>query len=242
MNLDIGKAFTFVTEDQKWVAKLAIGGGLLLAGGITIIGNLFTVPVVIGYLLVMARNVINGNPQPLPEWDNWGERWIEGIKAFAVGFVYGLPAGIIIFVIGIPGAILSASSNNGTSALGSLIVVATNYCLTPILLFLLQIIVPAAIGRLAVAGNIGEAFKFSEVLATVRRNIGTYIVIALMSTAVAGFITGIGLIACLVGVAFTGFYASLMTYHLYGQAQRNLQGAPIGYGQQPSMYGEPRPF
>ncbi len=42
MNLDIGKAFTFPMEDQKWVAKLAIGGGLILAGIITIVGWLFT--------------------------------------------------------------------------------------------------------------------------------------------------------------------------------------------------------
>jgi len=33
----------------------------------------------------MTRNVINGNPQPLPEWENWGELWIEGAKMFVVG-------------------------------------------------------------------------------------------------------------------------------------------------------------
>jgi len=36
MNLDIGKAFTFPMDDQKWVAKLAIGGGLILAGFIRV--------------------------------------------------------------------------------------------------------------------------------------------------------------------------------------------------------------
>ena len=39
MNLDIGKAFTFVMEDQKWVAKLAIGGGLAIAWGPCLIHN-----------------------------------------------------------------------------------------------------------------------------------------------------------------------------------------------------------
>ena len=28
MGLDIGKAFTFVTDDPKWVTKVLIGGGL----------------------------------------------------------------------------------------------------------------------------------------------------------------------------------------------------------------------
>lgn len=240
MNLDIGKAFTFPMEDQRWVAKLAIGGGLLLAGGITIIGNLFTVPVVIGYLIAMAHNVINGSPQPLPEWDNWGERWIEGVKAFVIGLAYSLPAIIVSLIISIPGSVLSNSSNNGAAATGILLSLAGG-CINFILGIVVMLVLPAAIGRFAVAGNIGDAFKFGEILATVRRNIGTYIVIALLATFVAGFITGVGLIACFVGIAFTGFYASLMTYHLYGQAQRNTQGASFGYGQQP-MYGEQRPF
>ena len=74
-----------------------------------------------------------------------------------------------------------------------------------------------------------------------RQNIGTYIVIALISSIVGSILAGIGLIACLIGVFFTAFYSSLVTYHLYGQAYRNTQGAPTGYGQ-PPVYGEPRPF
>ena len=30
MNLDIGKAFTYVTEDPKWIAALGLGGGAFL--------------------------------------------------------------------------------------------------------------------------------------------------------------------------------------------------------------------
>lgn len=240
MNLDIGKAFTFPMEDQKWVAKLAIGGGLLLAGFITLIGWIFTVPVIFGYLVNLTRNVINGHPQPLPEWDNWGERWIEGIKAIAVSIVYSLPAIVVSLITTIPGSILSGSSNNGAATAGGLLSLAGS-CLNFILGILVAIIIPAAIARFAIAGNIGDALKFGEILATVRQNIGMYIVIALFSTFVAGFIGAIGLIACFIGAAFTSFYAYLMTYHLYGQAHRTTQGAQVGYGQ-PPMYGEPRPF
>ncbi len=240
MNLDIGKAFTFVTEDQKWLAKVAIGGGLILAGFITFIGWIFTVPVVLGYLVNLTRNVINGNPQPLPEWDNWGERWIEGIKAVVVGLVYSLPAIVISLIISVPGSLLSGSSNNGTAAAGGVLSLVGS-CLNFILSILVAIVLPAAIGRFAVAGNIGDAFKFGEILATIRQNIGMFVIIALISSFLVPILTGIGIIACFIGAAFTGFYAYLMLYHLYGQAYRNTQGAPIGYGQQP-MYGEPRPF
>jgi hypothetical protein len=241
MNLDIGKAFTFPMEDQRWVAKLAIGGGLLLAGFITLIGWIFTVPVVLGYLVNLTRNVINGHPQPLPEWDNWGERWIEGFKAGVVAFVYYLPFGIVAFIFGIPGGVLQASSNSGLAALGATLSLAVNVCIAPLLGFLLAIILPVVIARYAVAGNMGDAFKFGEIVATVRQNIGTYFIVALLSTIVAWVLGGIGLIACLVGAFFTTFYAYLMTYHLYGQAYRNTQGATFGYSQ-PPMYGEPRPF
>jgi hypothetical protein len=241
MNLDIAKAFTFPMEDQKWVAKLAIGGGLLLAGFITLIGWIFTVPVVLGYLVNMTRNVINGNPQPLPEWDNWGERWIEGVKVFVVSLVYYLPVIILRIVLTVPGSILASSSNNGVAATGGALNLVGG-CLSFIVQIAISVVLPAAIARFAVSGNIADGFKFGEIFATVRQNIGMYIVIALMSTFVAGFIAGIGLIACLIGAAFTSFYAYLMTYHLYGQAYRNTQGAPLGYSQQPPMYGEPRPF
>ena len=66
MNLDIGKAFTYVTEDPKWVSKVLIGGGLIIAGFLTLVGWLFTLPVVGGYLILLLRNVIAGQPQPLP--------------------------------------------------------------------------------------------------------------------------------------------------------------------------------
>lgn len=240
MNLDIGKAFTFVTEDQKWVAKLAIGGGLLLAGFITLIGWVFTVPVVLGYLVHLARNVIAGNPQPMPEWDNWGERWIIGFKSWVISLVYALPAVIVSLLFTVPSSILSNSSNNGAAAAGGLIGLVGS-CLNFLLSIVVAIILPAAIGRFAATGNLAEGFKFAEVFATVRQNIGMYVIIALFSTIVASILTGIGLIVCLIGAAFTGFYAYLMSYHLYGQAYRSTQGTSIGYGQ-PPLYGEPRPF
>ncbi len=160
---------------------------------------------------------------------------------FVVGLVYSLPVIILRVVLTVPGAILANSSNNGVATTGGVLNLAGG-CLSFILQLAVAVVLPAALARFAVSGSIGDGLKFAEVFATVRQNIGMYVVVALMSTFVAGFIGGIGVIACFVGAAFTSFYAYLMTFHLYGQAYRNTQGAPIGYGQQPSMYGEPRPF
>src|SRR5689334_4077382 len=101
MNLDIGKAFTFIGDDPKWVTKLLIGGGLILAGFLaifTVIGWIFVFAIVLGYLIQFCRNVIAGQPQPLPEWDNWGTKMTDGFKAIVVNLVYALPAIIISLV------------------------------------------------------------------------------------------------------------------------------------------------
>ena len=238
MNLDIGKAFTYITEDPKWVTKILIGGGLILAGIVTLVGWLFTLPVVGGYMVMTARNVINGNPQPLPEWEDFGNKWIEGIKAWVVGLVYSLPFGLIIFLVTIPGSILSSSNNDGAVAAGVGLSLLAN-CVSFLGSFIIALIQPAAIGRYAATSDIGSALQVGTVFAMIRQNIGTYIVIALITTFLVPLLAGIGIIACFIGAAFTGFYAYLMVYHLYGQAYRTSQGASVGYGQQ---YGQPRPF
>ena len=69
MQMDIGKAFTFVGEDPKWVTKVLIGGGMLLFAivlSITVIGGILVAAIVFGYLVQLTRNVIAGERTPLP--------------------------------------------------------------------------------------------------------------------------------------------------------------------------------
>jgi len=238
MNLDIGKAFTFVTDDSKWVSKVLIGGGLVIGGFVTLVGWLFTLPVVGGYLIQLIRNVIAGQPQPLPEWDNWGERWVSGFKAWVVGLVYALPGILISLIFNIPAAVLNASSDSGASGVGTLLSL-TGSCLNFIVAIAVALVLPIAIGRYAASSDIGTALQFGAVFATLRANVATYVVIALMTAIVAPLLASIGLIACFIGAAFTGFYAYLMVYHLYGQAHRLAQGAVTGYGQPPSQPSYP---
>lgn len=234
MNLDIGKAFTFLSDDPKWVTKLLIGGGLILAGFLaifTVIGWIFIFAIVLGYLVQFCRNVIAGQPQPLPEWDNWGTKMTDGFKAIVVNLVYALPAILISLVFVLPGALLSASNSDGANVAGGGLQLLGN-CLSFIVGLATYLVLPIGVGRYAASGNIGYALQFGEVFAALRRNISTYVIIALLSYFAVGFISGIGLLACGIGMAFTSFYASLMQYHLFGQAQRQEQGmAQPGYGQ-----------
>lgn len=238
MNLDIGKAFTFVTEDPKWLTKILIGGGLILAGIVTLVGWLFTFPVVGGYMIMTTRNVINGNQQPLPEWDDFGNKWIEGFKGWVVALVYSLPAILISLVFSLPNIVLSSSGNDGAAAAGGVLSLLGS-CINFIVSLAVAVVLPAAMGRFAVTSDIGSALQFGAVIATVRQNVGIFVIIALINSFLVPLLAGIGIIACFIGAAFTAFYAYLMIYHLYGQAHRATQGATPGYGQQ---YGQARPF
>jgi hypothetical protein len=251
MGLDIGKSFTFVTEDPRWVSKVLIGGGLTLAMSLGfalfVIPGLLVFAIISGYLLALTRNVINGNPQPLPEWDDFGAKMRDGFKALVVGLVYGLPIVLIVLIFFVP-FMLSAFTNNDGAMAAGFGFLSLGICLGTFAGILSYVVLPIGMGRLAASnGDIGTALRVGEVFATLRQNIGMYLIVALLSYFVVGFIASLGLIACGIGVLFTTFYAQLTQYHLYGQAHRQTQGlmqpaygSPYGGG--PGPYGGQRPF
>jgi hypothetical protein len=240
MGLDIGKAFTFVTDDPKWLTKVLIGGGLFIATLVllfTVIGWIFVAAIIAGYLIQLARNVINGEAQVLPEWDNWGVKMTDGFKVIVIGIVYALPTFLIyllfVLIFTVPSVIMGSSNNSGVQSSGAvlnLIGSCLGFFLEFVLTFALATILPVAIARYATTNNLTSAFQFGEVFGILRQNIGMYIIVALLTAIVLQLVAGIGLIACFVGVFFTGFYAELVAFHLYGQAYRAAQGPNMSFG------------
>jgi len=64
-----------------------------------------------------------------------------------------------------------------------------------------------------------SAFQLGELFSFIRANVANYIV-AIILAGVAVFVAYFGMIACLVGVLFTLFWAYLVIGHLFGQVQR----------------------
>ena len=85
--MDIGKAFSFVFEDEKWISKVLLGGLFLI---IPIVNF-----AVIGYMLKVAQNVAQGNPRPLPEWSEFGDHFMRGLHGIIIQIVYQLPTIIV---------------------------------------------------------------------------------------------------------------------------------------------------
>ncbi len=212
--MDIGLAFGFVFQDEDWLKKVCIGAVLALTG----IGF---IPI-IGYGMEVARRVAKGHPQPLPEWDDWGRKIIEGFMSGIVAFVWSLPAILMGACIGIIAIPLSDSGGNAPLTLA--IVLASCVGLVIMLYSLaLALVMPAALTHYAVTGEFGAALRFGEVFGMVRDNLGAYLMV-LVVTLLAQFVASLGSIALGCGVLFTSFYSVLVMYHAYGQAYRVAAG------------------
>ena len=86
--MDIGKAFSYVFEDEQWISKVLLGGVILL---IPIVGWI----AVSGYMVKIAQNVAQGNPRPLPQWGEFGDHFMRGLYAFVIGLVYLIPVFVL---------------------------------------------------------------------------------------------------------------------------------------------------
>src|SRR5213595_2417929 len=127
--MDIGKAFSYVFEDEQWISKVLLGGVILL---IPIVGWI----AVSGYMVKVAQNVAQGNPRPLPEWSEFGDHFMRGLHGIVIQIVYQLPT-IILYILffcvlaAAGGAAGSDRGSNGAGAIGAL-----SLCLLPLVFIL----------------------------------------------------------------------------------------------------------
>jgi hypothetical protein len=228
--MDIGKAFSYVFEDERWISKVLLGGLFLI---IPIVNF-----AVLGYTLKTAQNVAQGNPRPLPEWGEFGDHFMRGLYWIVIQFVYMLPAillyGVFACVLVGVGSAAGERGNDGAGAIGAL-----SACLLP-LIFIVGIIgavlAYSGLARFAATNSLSEAFKFPEVIALVRNNLGDWVILLLVSI-LAGIVAQLGIIACGVGVLFTAFYAQCVNGHALGQliAKFGLIGNPYATQQVPPI-------
>ena len=218
--MDIGSAFTFVFDDEEWVKKLGIGGGILLLAvpfTIVLIGVALII-IIMGYMIETLKNVRDGQAKPLPEWENFGDLFFTGLKAFGIAFIYSIPA--ILLSCATSGLGFAAPQLDSDTASSSLALVTTCLsCLQLVLNFLAYALLPAGLIRYAQYDTVGSALQFGEMFSFIKDNIGDYIIVLLLAL-VANIIAFFGIIICLIGFFFTTFWSYLVMAHLFGQLAR----------------------
>jgi hypothetical protein len=222
-DLDLGQGFRFFFEDPDWLKKMLIGGVFMLLSSL-LIGGVF----VAGYGLHVLRRVVRGEPRPLPEWEDFGRYFSDGLRAFGLYLVHILAVGILpaIFgcLIGLMGGGMASvihSSSGASDAAGGLVAIAMIglYALTLVMLLIVLIYFPAAFIRFAVLDRFSAGFEVRENIAFIRRNLGRY-ALALVLALLAHFVGQLGAILCCIGVFPTSFWAVCVGMWALGEVAR----------------------
>jgi hypothetical protein len=212
-SFDFAKPFTFVFEDPEWMQRILIGGLFYLAG-MFIVGWFF----IMGYAAKLARNVIAGLERPLPDWENLGDYFNEGLRLFGVVLCWLAP--LIVLAVGMmfPPIIAEAFDNEAIRTMGGLLSGCITCLFIPAILALL-IFMPASLLFAAVERRFGAAFEFRRIGPFIKANIGNYL-LAIVVYLVARTLGGVGIFLLCIGVIFTGFWSFLITTHAFAQVYR----------------------
>ena len=230
--MDVGKSFGYVFDDDQWITKILIAAAILALG--LLFSWMLLIPLILaglllgGYGVKITRRVINGATPVLPEWDNWGDLLIDGVKAWVIGLIYALPMIIIGLCLSLPIGIAAEEAEGVASVFGAFM-----SCFNFLWGIVMGLLLPAAIALFVAKGEVSAAFRFGDVFNLVRDNFGTYVIVLVIGW-VASIISGLGLLACGVGFLVTAPYAGWITAHLRGQAYL----VATGQGQQPVPEGE----
>ncbi|MCX7681557.1 MAG: DUF4013 domain-containing protein [Anaerolineae bacterium] len=219
--MDIGKALGFVFEDEKWIGKILLG---ILIALIPVFGQF----ALMGYVIAILRNVMAGHPRPLPEWNNLGGYFMDGLKFWVVTIVYSIPLLIllcpIIFIV-----VLPLLGDNGKEALTGLALVLSIGigCLAMLYSILVTLMTPALQIRYAATGEIGQCLRIGEMFRFTFSNLGNIIIATLILVVLYSFVLPLvsaitlGLLAPPAIIWMTASYA-----HLLGQIGRQAGVTP----------------
>ncbi|WP_424006094.1 DUF4013 domain-containing protein [Haloferax denitrificans] len=216
----ISESLNYLRNGEDWVKTVLIGGVLGLL-------SFLIVPtfLVIGYLLRVVRATMKGDEQP-PVFDDWGDMAIDGVKGFAIAFVYALVPAIIAGVFGFAGIVGAAAGGSDAAGAVGGIVALVGLLLAFVLGLLAAYLIPAALSNYAETDRMGSAFDFGTLRPILTS--GKYATAWLMSFAVlfassivVGVLNVIPLLGFVVG-AFVTFYAAVAAYYIIGKTWGEL--------------------
>ena len=231
--MDIGKAFSYPFEDENWLSKLFLGA---IVSAVPILNFAWT-----GYTVDIVRNVSDGVSLPLPDWSEFGDKFVKGFLIWAAGFIYSLPALIIACLplgfLAIP-ALAEDSNLSDTFFLVFTGVGIFLICLIVLYLLVFSFYFPAVYINFARKGTFGSCFEIGEIIKIVSEDTSEYLtawlisivgailvgIIIALATGLLGWIFCIGWIIAWLISAIGSVYMYVIFSHLFGQvsAEKSL--------------------
>lgn len=209
--MDYGAAFTFINKDENWISKAVMAAVFVLLIPFLGLGSLLMA----GWTIAVARHVINGEKELLPDWSELGQIFIDGLKSTVIFFIWAIPA----YILGGIGALIESDVVSICAGL-----VGFLYAIILILL------VPGVFGLLAGDASFGEALNPGNSSRLLMARLPETIIVILVSVVSVILASIVVTLLCGIGIFATMPYAYAAVGHLYGQlygeAQESL--APKG--------------
>jgi hypothetical protein len=201
--MDLERSCTFAFKAPGAWGKLVLGGVFT-----ALFFTVFFAFVVMGYLMRVLCDALEGRDATLPEWKGLGRLFNEGLMPMLISLAWAGP----LIALAVVEQVLNVAAN---LSLGPLIQLPLALAWTVVM----SVTLPVALIRFAIKGSMRSAFEIGRIVGFVRNNPGTYLT-AWAIALVVGVMSGLGFIALGVGVFFTTFVANVVTVHLYAQAYR----------------------
>jgi Protein of unknown function (DUF4013) len=213
---EVSRAFTFFFDDPAWIPKLAVGS---LFAFLTpfVIGWVF----VVGYAVGVARRAHEAKTPVLPEWEDFQEIFLDGLRGLGVTLAHQLPLvllSLLMFLALIGGVFLGRAEGalpEKFMFLGLPALVAGFVAVLGLSLFLI-VYLPAALVRFVQTDSVAAAFDVAANFALIRTHLATY-VFSLLAIVLSAFIAQLGFLVFCVGVFPAAFWAACVTGFVVGE-------------------------
>jgi hypothetical protein len=216
--IDFGRSFTFVTEDPEWIKKVLIGGAFTLACAL-----LVGIPFVLGYFARTLRAVASGTRPALPEWDDLGGIFDEGVRLAGVYLLLtlGIVGGLILVFFVLLSPVLLSGGGRQSDAMGAFasLVIAVGYLAIMVVSLALAAYLPAGLARAALERRASALLEWRANFELIRANLANY-ALSLVSYLLASFLAQFGVLLCCVGVFPAAFYGYLVLAGSLGETVR----------------------
>ncbi len=224
--LELSRTLTFFFEDPNWVPKLLVGSLFALLAPL-LVGPVF----VVGYGILVAKRTMAGESAPLPEWDDLGGIFLDGLKGMAISLAHKIPLlflGVILFLAVFGSVFLhgEGSALPEEMLFFGLPVLFGGFLLVFVLALAILLYLPAAFVSFVKTGSLGTAFDVTRNIAFIRDHQSSYLM-GIVAIGVATFIAQFGILLFCIGIFPATFWSACVIGYVVGELARLDDGPTL---------------